>query len=121
MWCWIKFVTDKSEIMRPLEFFENDETIKLEKNKEYQVCWSKQVSDIPEKLLWKEGKILHVDNIKKERSNKNPIPGYYRAVLLQFAGKFSHIVICANFNFFLYCNLLPVYDYQRLLKNWIRL
>lgn len=85
MWCWVKFVVDNSEIMRPLEFFENFETIELEKNKEYQVFWSKEDTDTPEKLLRKEGKILHVDNIKKGKNTKNPIPGYYRAVLLQFA------------------------------------
>lgn len=96
MWCWVKFIVDKSELMRPLKFFENFETIKLEKNKEYYVFWSKNDADTPEKLLRKEGKLLHVDNIKKGKHTKNPIPGYYRAVLLQFAGKFSNIIICAN-------------------------
>jgi len=61
------------------------------------VFWSKNDADTPEKLLQKEGKLLHVDNRKKgKNTKKDPISGYYRAVLLQFAGKFSNIIICTN-------------------------
>lgn len=49
MWCWVKFAVDKSELRRPLEFFEHFETIKLKKNKEYNVFWSKNDADTPEK------------------------------------------------------------------------
>lgn len=73
-------MSDKTEADVPKIFFENFNNLQLELFKQYNVFWSPQDRDTPSKLMVREYKILHVDEIKRSFNNKQksiPLSYYF--------------------------------------------
>lgn len=91
-WTSVKFHLDDQVVLRPVEFFKDSATVKAElaenlKRDVYFVFWSENPKDTPESVSLREGKLLFVDQVLDPEIREKG-PGWYKATLRQYAGKF---------------------------------
>lgn len=100
MWTEVKFEYDQQVIVTPLSNFKDHldvaEELKIVQTRPfYDVFWSPDPDDTPEKIMKRESRILHQDKLRTQvltgkRSKSatfKPDAGWYRASIRQWDGK----------------------------------
>ncbi|KAG8177449.1 hypothetical protein JTE90_008633 [Oedothorax gibbosus] len=86
MWAHVRFLCDQKTANIPRSFIQDEGELGL--NQECHVFWSPDPQETPKDILSKQGKILNIDTlieIKNKKKTKQPINGYYRAIILKLA------------------------------------
>ncbi|KAG8176742.1 hypothetical protein JTE90_003373 [Oedothorax gibbosus] len=86
MWAHVRFLCDQKTANVPRSFIQDEGELGL--NQECHVFWSPDPQETPKDVLSKQGKILNIDTLietKNKKKTKQPINGYYRAIILKLA------------------------------------
>lgn len=100
MWAQVKFQLDQQVILTPVSNFKDhhiiEEELKSSKTRPiYEVFWSPNSEDTPQKVLKKEGRILQMDSVKQNLAMKRSKPqaGWYKATIKQWESKCTFFAI----------------------------
>lgn len=94
MYLYVKFISDEQKLIVPLNFIKNFESLdvaNLQQGCTVLAFWSSDEKWTPTTLLKHQGFIHDVDNLqetKKGKKSREPISGYYKALVLMFAGTY---------------------------------
>lgn len=90
---YVEYQVDKYRMPVPQSFIKDFDAQNWSLGQEYWVFWSPKSADTPTSILRSQGVLLDLDNEKEthQRGQSSAMPGYYKALILQVAGKQSQV------------------------------